>query len=144
MTTYLSLEQRQVLTDPEILFSIPLLFVREFFELQSTKNPVALLHPLNAWRLQRRSLRPDRPLSTPVAGIPLSAGREVRFALRFARNGATGCQESVLACHILQFEMLLTNINWKCDRHFQLLIFSLLIFNKYTVCSLPHGRGGGK
>jgi len=73
------------------------------------KTRVALLHSRNAQRLQHHSLRfrsfsfyPVLPGSSPLP----SAGRVVRFALRFARNGATGCQERVLACCILQSEMV--------------------------------------
>lgn len=64
----------------------------------------SLLHSRNARRLQRQS--PFAPIALfPPRRRDASLSREVRFALRFARNGATGCQERVLACHILQSEM---------------------------------------
>lgn len=85
---------------------------RESLNIESMKNPTALLHPWNARRLHRYPLRPGRPLATPSLGLP--SRQEGRFvSLRFARNGATGCQERVLACRILQSEMVRsTSTNW--------------------------------
>jgi len=80
---------------------------RRALEFQPAKNSVALLHPR---RRRAHNVTPP-PSPTPSGplrriGATLSArrgGSFVRFALRFARNGATGCQapKGPLACRIL-------------------------------------------
>lgn len=65
-----------------------------------------------------------------LPGSPSRQEGRFRFTLRFARNGATGCQERVLACCILQSETVRPgrHESRKCRRHFPILIFSLSTF----------------
>lgn len=99
-----SLSQMEALTSPRSFLSLE----HESSNSRRRKTRSRYYIHENARRLQRHpSSPPLRPLSTPwLPGSPLGGKRVARFALRFARNGATGCQERVLACCILQSEMV--------------------------------------